>query len=164
MSNPALSQYQHTTNTYDRHQQLKNQINAMMTHPLKDYPTVFEQVMAWGDMDIFQHLNNVRYYEYAQSARIDHLGRYGFFDKGNYTVIVATSCQYLHSVLFPDTLWIGVRLKKIGNTSLTHEYCYYSTAQKRIVALGESVVVHMNAQGEKQAFNDNQKTIMAQFF
>ncbi len=160
--NKALSQYQGSI-ANDRMDAIQAIIRQDDTHPLNAYPTVFEQVMAWGDMDIFEHLNNVRYYEYAQSARIDHLSRTGIFNKNNYTVIVSTSCQYHHSVLFPDTLWIGVRLKSMGNTSLVHEYCYYSTAQQKVVALGESVVVHMNADGQKQAFDEHERAVLEKF-
>ncbi len=31
---------------------------------LADYPIVFEQRVAWGDMDAFGHVNNVIYYRY----------------------------------------------------------------------------------------------------
>lgn len=43
---------------------------------LADYPIVFEQRVAWGDMDAFGHVNNVIYYRYIESARLyylDHL-------------------------------------------------------------------------------------------
>lgn len=158
-----VSQYNHTVVDNDRHSEIKAYIDTLPEHPLHGCGTVFEQVMAWGDMDIFQHLNNVRYYEYSQSARVDSMMRSGIFGNGEYTVIVSTSCQYKHSVLFPDTLWIGVKVKKIGNTSLTHEYLFFSTAQQRVVAVGESVVVNMNADGEKVPFSDKQKQILQNY-
>ena len=37
---------------------------------LADYPIVFEQRVAWGDMDAFGHVNNVIYYRYIESARL----------------------------------------------------------------------------------------------
>lgn len=159
----TVSQYRHSADPNDRHSQLKAHIDSLADHPLKGCGTVFEQVVAWGDMDIFAHLNNVRYYEYAQSARVDNMTRAGVFGNGEYTVIVSTSCQYKHSVYFPDTLWIGVKVKKIGNTSLTHEYLFFSTAQQKIVATGESVVVNMNANGEKTPFSDEKRAILANF-
>lgn len=161
--NPALTQYKNAPSDNDRHSIIMREVASQPDHPLHEYSTIFEQVMAWGDMDIFQHLNNVRYYDYAQSARIDHMGRTGIFDKGNYTVIVATSCQYAHSVYFPDTLWIGVKVAKVGNTSLTHEYAYFSTAQQKIVATGLSTVVHMDKNGEKLPFSDEDKAVLAKF-
>lgn len=159
----SVSQYNHSVNHNDRHANIKAHIDSLDEHPLKNCGTVFEQVVAWGDMDIFQHLNNVRYYEYAQSARVDNMTRAGVFGNGEHTVIVSTSCQYKHSVHFPDTLWIGVKVKKIGTTSLTHEYLFFSTTQQKIVAIGESVVVNMNANGEKVPFRDEQKAILEKF-
>ncbi len=40
---------------------------------LADYPIVFEQRVAWGDMDAFGHVNNVIYYRYIESARLYYL-------------------------------------------------------------------------------------------
>lgn len=158
----TVSQYKHSPQDDSRLRAIIDTINNTPDHPLQGYQSVFEQVVAWGDMDIFQHLNNVRYYDYSQSARIDHLTRLGLHKNGAYTVIVSTSCQYMRSVYFPDTLWIGVRVKKIGNTSLTHEYCYYSTDQQAVVATGESVVVNMDADGNKRAFSEAERaTIQA---
>lgn len=37
---------------------------------LSNYPIVYEQKVAWGDMDAFGHVNNVQYYRYIESARI----------------------------------------------------------------------------------------------
>ena len=162
-----LSQYHHAANTNPtqeaRLSAIYDAIKSTPNHPLQDYQSVFEQVVAWGDMDIFQHLNNVRYYDYAQSARIDHLTRLNLFKEGIYTIIVSTSCQYQRSVVFPDTLWIGVRIKKVGNTSLAHEYAFYSTDQQALVATGESVIVQMTAAGDKLPFTDEQKQRMAAF-
>ena len=47
-------------------------------------------------------------------------------------------------MVFPDTLLIGVRTKKLGNTSIVMEYCYYSQAQQSVVATGDSVLVRLN--------------------
>ena len=46
-----------------------------MMNILADYPVIFEQKIAWGDMDAFGHVNNVMYYRYMESARI------GYFDQ-----------------------------------------------------------------------------------
>lgn len=113
-------------------------------HPLQDYAIIFEQSVAWGDMDAFHHVNNVRYYDYAQSARIHYMQQFAMFDEQVSTRLAASSCQYLSPVIFPDTLYIGTRIKKLGNTSVTHEYAYFSVMQNCIVATGESVLVRFN--------------------
>lgn len=127
-------------------------------HPLADFAIIHEQKIEWGDMDAFNHVNNVMYYEYAQRARIHYLEQSNLFDENTHSVIAASSCQYFAPVTYPDTLWIGVRAKKIGNTSLVQEYLYFSTAQQTVVAKGESVMVFFDETGEqKQPISDSQR-------
>lgn len=137
---------------------IRDSIQQNPEHPLAQVGVVYPQHVEWGDMDALQHVNNVLYYEYAQRARIFYLEKLDLFDETTYTVVAASSCQYLRPVTYPDTLWIGVRAKKIGNTSLTNEYIYYSTAQNAIVATGESVLVFFDDTGtNKRIISDSEK-------
>ena len=137
---------------------IRDSIQQNPEHPLAQVGVVYPQHVEWGDMDALQHVNNVLYYEYAQRARIFYLEKLDLFDETTYTVVAASSCQYLRPVTYPDTLWIGVRAKKIGNTSLTNEYLYYSTAQNAIVATGESVLVFYDDTGtNKSIISDIEK-------
>ena len=52
--------------------------------------------------------------------------------------------------------------QKIGNSSLIHEYTYYSTAQKAVIAIGESVLVYLDkASGQKKPIDESQKDAIA---
>lgn len=127
-------------------------------HPLAGFSVIHPQTVAWGDMDAFGHVNNVVYYEYAQSARIHYLQQVDMFNEKSYTVLASSSCQYLRPVQFPDTVLIGIRAKKIGNTSLTHEYVYFSEKQQQVVATMETVIVFFDEKGEqKQPISDEQR-------
>ena len=76
--------------------------------------------------------------------------------------MAASSCRYLKSVAYPDELWIGVKVKKIGNSSLIHEYTYYSTVQKTVVAIGESVLVYLDKlSGQKKPISESKKEAIA---
>ena len=109
-------------------------------------------------MDAFGHVNNVVYYTYAQNARIYYNSQLNLFNENTYSVMAASSCQYFKPVTHPDTLWIGVRVKKIGNASLFHEYTYYSTVSNTIVAKGESVLVYLDkAIDKKRSINQSYK-------
>lgn len=125
---------------------------------LKDFAVIHEQPVAWGEMDAFNHLNNVVFYRYAESARIAYLYKLGMFAEGNMIVLAQSSCQYLSSVHFPDTLHIGVRCKKMGNTSIVFEYGFYSQAQQKIVAMGEAVIVSLTEDATaKKAWTKQQR-------
>ncbi len=38
-----------------------------MTNLLADFPVIYEADIVWGDMDAFQHVNNVAYFRYYTS-------------------------------------------------------------------------------------------------
>ena len=115
---------------------------------LANYPIIHHQPIHWGEMDAFNHLNNVVYYRYSESARIGYLHALDMFDGSMVTVLAQSSCQYLRPVTYPDTLLLGVRCQRLGNTSITMEYSYYSTAQNIIVATAEAVVVRLDSDGK----------------
>lgn len=117
---------------------------------LAHYSIIHHQPIHWGEMDAFNHLNNVVYYRYSESARIGYLQALGMFDGSMVTVLAQSSCQYLRPVTYPDTLLLGVRCQRLGNTSIVMEYSYYSTAQNAIVATAEAVVVRLDSDGKNK--------------
>lgn len=122
-----------------------------MTHPvLSDYPFIYQQTVAWGDMDAFGHVNNVQYYRYCESARIGYVQQFQLFEKGYLMVIASSQCRYLRPVFFPDTLSIGVRIEEMRNSSFSMRYTLYSEQQKHIVAEGEAVIVCLDAQTQQK--------------
>lgn len=57
---------------------------------LTQFPIIYEQKVAWGDMDAFGHVNNVMYYRYIESARIAYFDLLNIFDQ-NVATVVASS-------------------------------------------------------------------------
>lgn len=131
-------------NTDLRHTHSDNDRPSALAH----YPIIYQQPIHWGEMDAFNHLNNVVYYRYAESARIGYLQALGMFDGSMVTVLAQSSCQYLRPVTYPDTLLLGVRCQRLGNTSIVMEYSYYSCAQKTIVATADAVIVRLDSEGK----------------
>lgn len=111
-----------------------------MNH-LDTYAVQFEQQVAWGDMDAFGHVNNVMYYRYMESARIEYFDRLNIFSYSVNTVVASSQCQYLKPVFYPDTLYIGAKVVELRNSAFRMEYCLLSKSQNAVVALGEAVVV-----------------------
>lgn len=122
--------------------------SASRPEELAHYPVIHQQPIHWGEMDAFNHLNNVVYYRYAESARIAYLQTLGMFDGSMVTVLAQSSCQYLRPVVYPDTLLLGVRCQRLGTTSIVIEYSYYSVSQQALVATAEAVVVRLESDGK----------------
>lgn len=108
---------------------------------LENFAVTYEQKVAWGDMDAFAHVNNVLYYRYIESARIEYFNHLNIFAHHVNTVVASSQCQYLKPVFYPDTLYIGARVVELRNSAFRMEYHLFSQAQNTLVAKGEAVVV-----------------------
>ncbi len=112
---------------------------------LKEFAVVYQQHVAWGDMDAVGHVNNVMYYRYIESARVAYLTKIDAIGQGLSAVIAANSCRFLRPVFFPDTLEIGVQVVEVRNSGFRMTYTLYSTAQQQLVATGDAIAVMVNA-------------------
>ncbi len=118
---------------------------------LQDYPIVIERPLAWGQMDAFQHVNNVEYFRFFQEVRITYFEAMEIHDPdgaGSFAdvspILAATSCRYLAPLTYPDDIAIGARTTDIGDDRFTLEYAVYSEDAGRIVTVGDSEVVPYN--------------------
>ena len=76
----------------------------------------------WMDNDVYQHVNNVVYYSFFDTAVNQFLIEQGLLNIENASVIglvVETQCQYFSPITFPELVTSGVRVNKIGNTSVS---------------------------------------------
>ena len=117
-----------------------------MTHPeLASFPVVVELDVAWGDMDVFAHVNNVVYFRYFENARIVYLDRVGWMREreasGRGPIIASTSARYRKPVTYPDRLRVGVRAADVQDDRVTFEYRLVSTTWDAVAADGQTVVV-----------------------
>lgn len=111
---------------------------------LENSPVVYEQKVAWGDMDAFGHVNNVMYYRYVESARIAYFDALNIFSYDVNTVIASSQCKYLKPVFYPDTLHIGIRVEELRNSAMRMSYTLFSEKHNDVVAIAEAVVVFVD--------------------
>ena len=108
---------------------------------LAEYPVIYEQKVAWGDMDAFGHVNNAVYYRYIESARICYFEELNIFQQDIYTVVASSQCQYLRPLFYPDQLKIGARVEEMRSSAIRMSYILWSGQQQNIAARGEAVIV-----------------------
>ena len=87
-----------------------------------DYAHVSTITTRWIDNDVYGHINNVVYYEFFDTAVNGYLIAQGALDITHGAVIglvVETHCNYFKPVAFPDTLRAGLRVAKLGTSSVT---------------------------------------------
>jgi acyl-CoA thioester hydrolase len=112
---------------------------------LSDYPVVVELPVVWGEMDAFQHVNNVVYFRYFESARIAYSMKIGLHALRDLTgigpILGSTSCKYRLPLTYPDTVSVGARTVKIEEDRFTMKYAIVSHKHGKIAAEGDGVIV-----------------------
>lgn len=100
--------------------------------------------VAWGEQDLFGHVNNIVYFRYFESVRMHYLERIGVLrshkENGQGVILASTTCDFLRPVEWPQTLHVRTGTAKVGNTSFTMIY-RITDEQQRLVAEGSSVLV-----------------------
>lgn len=113
---------------------------------LQHCPVIIEFPVAWGEMDAYQHVNNVTYFRYFESARIayfDEVGVNEFMAESNIGPILAsTQCRFKAPLTYPDQLSVGTEIVEMGSDQFTMKYYVMSHKSGRIVAEGEGLIVY----------------------
>jgi acyl-CoA thioester hydrolase len=98
----------------------------------------------WMDNDIYGHVNNVTYYSYFDTAVNHHLITAGGLDihEGSaFGVVAETSCRFLKQLQFPDVVNAGVRITRLGRSSVRYEIGLFRGDDEEPAALGTFVHV-----------------------
>ena len=100
----------------------------------------------WKDNDAFGHVNNVEYYSYFDTAVTYYLLQHnliGVTDGDIITVVVETGCRYHASVAFPDQVTVGIRVARIGTSSVRYETAVFRNDEDEASAEGHFVHVYV---------------------
>ena len=100
----------------------------------------------WMDNDAYGHVNNVVYYAYFDTVVNAYLIAAGVLDIANSPVIglvVETGCKYFSAVAFPDEIDAGLRVAKLGNSSVRYEIALFRRGNDVAVAQGYFVHVYV---------------------
>jgi acyl-CoA thioester hydrolase len=101
----------------------------------------------WIDNDVYGHINNVVYYEFFDTVVNGYLIAQGALDIANGAVIglvVETHCNYFKPVAFPDTLRAGLRVAKLGTSSVRYEVGIFRNDDDTASAQGHFVHVYVD--------------------
>jgi acyl-CoA thioester hydrolase len=120
-------------------------MNPALATLLAKYPVVIALPVFWGDQDAFGHVNNNAYFRWFESARIAYSERVGLLDLFRAErigpILASIACDYRRQLTFPDTVHVGVRVTRIGRTSLGLEHVIASESQLAVAAEGTSTIV-----------------------
>ena len=114
-----------------------------------DYRWFLSMPTRWMDNDIYGHLNNVVYYSLFDTAVNGTLIKAGLLDPAAGSVIalvVETGCRYHASVGFPHPVEVGLRVAKLGTSSIRYELGVFAEGED--LAAAEGFFVHVCVDAE----------------
>ena len=101
----------------------------------------------WHDNDVYGHVNNVTYYSFFDTAVNTYLieqGGLDIHDGGVVGFVVSSSCDYFASVAFPECIEVGLRVGKLGNSSVQYELAVFKVGEAEACAAGRFVHVFVD--------------------
>ena len=104
------------------------------------------------DNDVYGHVNNVQYYSYFDTAVNHYLITSGWLDIHNGDVVglvVETRCSFAASVAFPDELDVGLRVEKLGNSSVRYGIGIFRRGEPLAAAEGHFIHVYVDRETNK---------------
>jgi len=116
------------------------------------YPHLLAIPTRWMDNDIYGHVNNVVYYSYFDTVVNEYLIREGGLDIHGGAVIgiaVETRCNFMASLVFPETVDAGLAVGHLGNSSVRYEIGLFSESGKTVAAVGEFVHVFVDRESRR---------------
>ena len=110
-----------------------------------DFRIFRESGLRWSDNDVYGHMNNVVHYSLFDSAVNAHLIEHGVLDIRNgeqVFLVVETGCRYFAEMAFPDRVTAGIRVARLGSSSVRYEIGLFRNDED--AAAAEGFFVHVN--------------------
>jgi acyl-CoA thioester hydrolase len=108
----------------------------------------------WMDNDVYGHVNNVVYYSYFDTVVNQYLIEQGVLDIERSQVIglvVETRCQYFAPLTFPDVVSAGLRVARLGNSSVRYEIGLFRNDEGMACAQGHFIHVYVDRASRRPA-------------
>jgi acyl-CoA thioester hydrolase len=103
----------------------------------------------WQDGDPYGHVNNVVYYSWFDTVLTRMLIERQVLRRADWPAIglcIESQCNFHAPVTFPESVDAGLRIGRIGNSSLRYEIGLFKAGEEAPCATGHFVHVFVDAQ------------------
>ncbi len=118
----------------------------------EDYRRFSTITTRWMDNDVYGHINNVQYYSYFDTAVNRYLIEAGALDihrGATIGLVVETHCNFFDSAAFPNDIEAGIRVARLGRSSVRYEVGLFIEGFEKAVAQGHFIHVYVDRQSRK---------------
>ena len=112
-----------------------------------DYIVFSTITTRWFDNDVYGHMNNTIHYQLFDTAVHEYLLKQGILNsKSGSTVflVVETGCKYFNELAFPDVISAGIKVRKLGSSSVTYDIGLFRGDADQASAQGHFVHVNVD--------------------
>jgi acyl-CoA thioester hydrolase len=117
-----------------------------------DYAVIRTVTTRWMDNDMYGHVNNVVYYSYFDTAVNAWLIETGLLAPAGSSrqesevigLVVETQCRYFAPISFPDSVAIGMRVARLGTSSVRYELAVFRNDETSAAAQGHFIHVYVD--------------------
>lgn len=133
----------------------------------RDAYKVFRTVgTRWMDNDVYGHVNNVVYYSWFDTAVNAYLIDQGVLDihqGGTIGLVIETQCNYFAPLAFPQNVQAGIRVARLGSSSVRYEVGLFAEGEPLTAAKGHFIHVYVDRQTRRPVpLPLNLKTVLEQ--
>jgi len=131
----------------------------------RDHYRAFRSITTrWMDNDAYGHVNNVVYYSWFDTAVNAHLIEQGVLDIHNgqtIGLVIETQCNYFAPLAFPQSIEAGIRVARIGSSSVRYEVGLFAQGEPLAAAQGHFVHVYVDRTTRRPvALSESLKTVL----
>lgn len=132
-----------------------------------DYRYFLEIATRWGDNDMLGHLNNVVYYRFYEAIVVKFMTEeFGLIWTSGIenAQAVESLCRFHKPLSFPDVITAGLRVGRIGNSSMTFEVALFAPDEEEASATGHVVEVLVDVPtGKSKAMDEARRAVLERF-
>ena len=108
----------------------------------------------WADNDVYGHVNNVVYYSWFDTAVNAHLIEQGALDihtGSTIGLVIETQCNYFAPLAFPENVEAGIRVSRLGASSVRYEVGLFAQGAAQTAARGHFIHVYVDRETRRPA-------------
>lgn len=116
-------------------------------HERREYRWFLPIVTRWSDNDMYGHINNAAYYSFFDTAVNSYLIRAGVLNPSGGAkigLVVDTRCVYFAPLTYPEPIEAGLRVARLGNSSVRYEIAIFAEGANEAAAQGHFVHVYVD--------------------
>ena len=118
----------------------------------EDYVVFSNIPTRWFDNDVYGHMNNTVHYQLFDTAVNGYLIEKNVLDfrhGSNVFLVVETGCRYFSELAFPDIIHAGIKVSKLGASSVTYQIGLFKGDHLHAAAEGHFVHVNVDKKSRR---------------